>query len=526
MRGVIPWLKLWWMALVAPVLLGAILGSVAIWPSWPCATITLDILPSEKAIPVDPPTGAGLSHVFRDLPTGTEFNSGVPYWIFRVVPRLYPGEFEGAPRDAPYSKYGLMPTNPPRPSGLPKGMVMANTELQLPGVRLGLGLKRVSFNCAGCHEDEYYGPDGTLTYVDGMPSHVADTQGFKLLMARVIAKPDFTPERVIAAIDAELDGLGKPRLTAGEKLAYAGIVQLIRNPNATQTWMNKRPLNGPGRIDAFDAVKYETLEPKVEDDGQNATVDLPSVWNQGKAWRVWHHWDGNTQDQHARNFGSVVGVGGSPTSVRGENVDAVAAWLDHQLGPPAFPFVRPHSTATTVAHGRDVFAAKCGGCHGFYDRETRALTRAEPSQLGDIVDVGTDERRWKAFDAGTAAALNSWGNRLGIWFKDSFRPAGKGYLAMPLDGIWARAPYLHNGSVPTLRELLTPPAQRSPLFYRGNRHYDVANLGWVYQDEREDGSRALFPYDTGLDGNSNGGHPFFADSPEDLEDLLDYLASL
>jgi hypothetical protein len=524
MARVLVWLKQWWLSLIAPAMLLGVLISVWIWPSWPCAPIRLDVLPSEASIPVDPPTGRGLSHTFRDLPTGTEFNSGVPYWIFRAIPRLFPDEFRGAPADAPYSKYGLMPTDPPRPSGIPKGMTMADSELQLPGVRVGLGLKRVSFNCAGCHLDEYYGADDKLHYVDGMPSHVADTQGFKLVMARVIARDDFTPDRVIAGVDRELAALGKPALTRLEKLAYAGIVLAMKNPNATRTWMTERPLNGPGRIDAFDAVKYETL--KVPDDHQNATVDLPSIWNQGPAWRAWHHWDGNTQDLHARNFGSVVGVGGSPISVRGDNVDAVGAWIDHDLPPPAFPFTRAHATADTVPHGREIYLAKCGGCHGVYEPKTRALTQVGDSAFGERYNVGTDPRRFDAFDAATAAALNQWGTDKGIWFIKSFRPAEIGYTAMPLDGIWARAPYLHNGSVPTLRQLLGPVDARAAVFYRGNRHYDVEDLGWVYDDPSEDGARPLFTYDTALDGNTNGGHLFFPDSPADLEDLLDYLAGL
>jgi hypothetical protein len=518
-------LRRWGLSMVAPLLLFAALPiSLVCAPGWPCGPLKLELLPSEQSIPIDPPTGRGLSHVFRDLPTGTEFKSGVPYWIFRVLPRLFPGEFVGAPRDAPWSKFGLMPTSPPRPSGIPKGMAMADSELQLPGVRIGLGLKRVAFNCAGCHEDEYYGPDGTLTYVDGMPSHVADTQGYKMFIYRCISSPDFTPERVIAAIDDELAADHKPSLTRGEEVAYGALVLAMQNPTATQSWMTGRPLNGPGRIDAFDAVKYETL--KVPDDHQNATVDLPSIWNQGPQWRTWHHWDGNTQDLHARNFGSVVGVGGSPTSVRGAYVDQVASWIDNDLPPPRFPFVRPHARPETVQHGQALFTSHCASCHGLYDRETRLLTQLPDSRLNTSIDVKTDPRRWQAFDRATAGALNQWGNNLGLWFKDSFRPATDGYFAAPLDGIWARAPYLHNGSVPTLRALLSPPDQRPRQFFRGNRHYDVADLGWVSTEPSEDGSRSLFSYDTTLDGNGNGGHPFFVDSPAELEDLLDYLASL
>ena len=60
----------------------------------------------------------------------------------------------------------------------------------------------------------------------------------------------------------------------------------------------------------------------------------------------------------------------------------------------------------------------------------------------------------------------------------------EGYASHPLDGIWLRAPYLHNGSVPTMRELLMPPAQRRATFYRGDDVYDQANLGFVSERRR------------------------------------------
>jgi hypothetical protein len=88
----------------------------------------------------------------------------------------------------------------------------------------------------------------------------------------------------------------------------------------------------------------------------------------------------------------------------------------------------------------------------------------------------------------------------------SFRkPAPEGYAAPPLDGLWLRAPYLHNGSVPTLRDLLEPSARRPRVFYRGSDRLDRERVGFVSDQERE-GKRQLFPYYTGLAGNSNAGH--------------------
>ena len=60
------------------------------------------------------------------------------------------------------------------------------------------------------------------------------------------------------------------------------------------------------------------------------------------------------------------------------------------------------------------------------------------------------------------------------------RSTGK-YWAATLNGVWARSPYLHNGSVRTMQELLTPPNERPKTFHRGSRVYDPDQMG--YTDE-------------------------------------------
>ena len=75
------------------------------------------------------------------------------------------------------------------------------------------------------------------------------------------------------------------------------------------------------------------------------------------------------------------------------------------------------------------------------------------------------------------------------------------YKARPLDGIWATAPYLHNGSVPNLYQLLLPAKDRVKTFYVGTRDFDPLNVGFS-TDNRPGAS----VFDTSLPGNSNAGH--------------------
>lgn len=96
------------------------------------------------------------------------------------------------------------------------------------------------------------------------------------------------------------------------------------------------------------------------------------------------------------------------------------------------------------------------------------------------------------------------------------------YKARPLDGIWATAPYLHNGSVPTLRDLLNPVEQRPKTFHVGSRELDTVNVGFVTTPVA-----GSFLFDTSIAGNRNTGHLWGTTLGDDQKmDLIAYLKSL
>ena len=99
-------------------------------------------------------------------------------------------------------------------------------------------------------------------------------------------------------------------------------------------------------------------------------------------------------------------------------------------------------------------------------------------------------------------------------------PSNAVYKARPLNGIWATAPYLHNGSVPTLWDLLQPAAARPRSFFVGSRNFDAVNVGF-------DSRQGPYRFDAGLPGNANGGHEFGTTlSDAQKWDLMEYLKSL
>ncbi len=102
------------------------------------------------------------------------------------------------------------------------------------------------------------------------------------------------------------------------------------------------------------------------------------------------------------------------------------------------------------------------------------------------------------------------------------------YKARPLNGIWTGAPYLHNGSVPNLYQLLLPANKRDKTFYIGSWEFDPVNVGYV-----ADAAPGAFLFDTSLPGNSNAGHEYGTGydglpvlGEDDIQALLEYLKTL
>jgi cytochrome c5 len=190
-------------------------------------------------------------------------------------------------------------------------------------------------------------------------------------------------------------------------------------------------------------------------------------------------------------------------------------WLLDYLGnkpAPKYPFP---IDAARAAHGKTVFAAQCAACHA-------------GGRVGDVIplaEIKTDAGRIGTWNEKAAREANKVVQDMGIERKGLVEAPLTGYVAQFLDGIWLRAPYLHNGSVPSLRDLLTPPAQRPREFWRGYDVYDPNQVGFVSQGEAP--KRAGTPYDTGLRGNGNGGHDFGTTLPEaDKAALIEYLKTL
>jgi hypothetical protein len=182
--------------------------------------------------------------------------------------------------------------------------------------------------------------------------------------------------------------------------------------------------------------------------------------------------------------------------------------------PPKFPFP---VDAALAARGKQIYTQQCAECHASGGARTGRVESIEDPMLQ------TDRHRMEMWTQNSATAYNNYG--AGHFWKLSHFVKRNGYVNVPLEGLWLRGPYLHNGSVPTLADLLEDPAQRPKLFYRGYDLLDPEKVGFVSQGP--EAQRIGFRYDTSVAGNSNGGHLWgITLSADDKRAMIEYLKTL
>jgi hypothetical protein len=258
------------------------------------------------------------------------------------------------------------------------------------------------------------------------------------------------------------------------------------------------------------------VDPSVTVGSTLGTSDMQSLWRLGAIPGRLLHWDGMNSNLTEIVDSSALGDGATTRSIpRDPWLRQLQGWIATKASPP-FPFGAPD--AERVARGAGVFAAECARCHapgGELTGQVMAIDGAD--------GVGTDDNRAKMWTQASADAYNAYLGDL-PWAFHGFKSRGR-YLCIPLDGLWLRAPYLHNGSVPTLADLLEPPARRPTVFWRGSTEYDPVRVGFVSTGSKAEavGSR----YDTAGRGNGNQGHRYGTELPaEDKCALVEYLKTL
>jgi hypothetical protein len=314
-------------------------------------------------------------------------------------------------------------------------------------------------------------------------------------------------------------------------------------------------LDGYGRTDAFGVGRNELFGASLLNGmPSDAPVSFPHTW--GMEYTGWLQWGANTNSVMERNIGQSLGVGAifdpatGRSSVNLENLHRMEQ-LTYKLQAPRWPAAFPAVDAARAERGRQRFVQYCAPCHQTWQTDgamrvyklfplnevgtdpNTALNYEKPVRMADgrmlpfpyaaltlikqVKHAAYTERNF------TEAQIAEWENRAvrkGPSWEPTFRAplrdhdkwsdtrGRRVYRSKTLVGIWATAPFLHNGSVPTIYDLLLPAAERPVTFPVGQHEYDPVKLGIQTDPSRFTRPPGWTPYelDTRLSGNWNTGH--------------------
>ncbi len=448
------------------------------------------------------PTYSNIEDHFKYGSIGGEEANGIPYWIWKVLPVMFPEKLPGEG----YTSLGFI-KEPDH--DLPIGFAQSK-----------IIFDQVGQNCATCHAGSLRDtPNSPPKIITTMPSNTVNLEAYIQFLFDVAVDKRFTADYMMPEIEA----LGA-NFNPLEKLVYRffvipqtrdGLITLRSN----FAFINRQSAYGPGRVDTFTGYKTRLFDQAPEDippEELNGIADFPSVWQQKPREGMQLHWDGNNTSVNERNNSAALALVTEET-INFDAIHRVADWL-WELPPPPYPYEINQDLATT---GKPIYENNCASCHAF-----------DGAKIGTVVPIdaiGTDPGR---LDSYTQELLENQKTLFeGISYRgedQQFRHFIKtnGYANMPLDGVWLRAPYLHNGSVPTLKDLLETPENRPQEFYRGYDVYDPEKVGFVSDVAQEDGKQ-YFKLDTTLPGNSNSGHLYGTElSDSDKAALIEYLKTL
>ena len=448
-----------------------------------------------KFIPNAPVDYAYIQDHFKYGSIGSEPANGIPFWIWKVLPDMFPEKLPVPGKG--YQGFGL---------------------IQEPGkvTPIGFSIRRVlidrlGMNCGLCHTGTVRDtPQSQPRIILGMPANNFDLQKYARFLYSCANDARFTVDNVMQAIARQ------KKLNFIEKIIYREAIWRTREALIEQaklvSFMDSRPDWGPGRVDTFNPYKALQFNFPMELDHTIGTVDLPVIWHQRPREGMQLHWDGNNTSVVERNKSAALGAGVTPTTIDIARMKRIEDWL-WDLPAPKYPYAINEALA---AKGQTVWQQNCARCHAFDGAVVGQVTRIE--------EIGTDRSRLDSYTYELLENQNTLYSGY-PWRFSHFRKTN-GYANMPLDGVWLRAPYLHNGSVPALRDLLEPPENRPKEFYRGYDVFDQVKVGFISHVAEESGQK-LFRFDTSVPGNSNAGHLYGTNlTSEEKDALVEYMKKL
>ena len=413
------------------------------------------------------------------------------------------------------------------------------------------GIQVAGLTCAACHTGEL-SYKGTTMRIEGGSTNINVGKFNTELRDAILAIK--TSPRTRARFDKDAIAYGYPKA----RLQHDFNIDAA-HPNLWLMYTTgiggTSIVPGPGRVDALTGIAnrefaYDLRDPRNAIRG-TAPASFPPLWD---IWRFdWVQYNASVRAPMGRNAGESLGVGVVTHLVndKGElnpeplrwtsslNVHNLY-WLEEELShlkPPVWPAsLMGRVDPAQAARGRTLFAQNCSRCHG-----VALITGTKPTEWAvraiQYKKIGTDPEEVLMF-AGSrfdgsklelgknvpgAVGVGTFTGRFideayklaGIlspaqiakyngWGRTGHLTAPCAYKARPLVGIWATPPFLHNGSVPSIYDLLSDTRPAHPIL--GNPEYDPVKLGTVQK-----ATPTTMALNTATLGNSNAGHWFTND---------------
>jgi mono/diheme cytochrome c family protein len=411
------------------------------------------------AIPASPQRGGDVAAGYHYLVTGDYIKSGIPYDYFLLG-------------------FGRTSTN-----FLRRDSPNAVISHEYTAVTAPNGVEVVAPNCLECHAQVFQGK-----LIIGLGNSFVDFSDRKKLNPRGAAMA----EAVLQKSDLKKYLAAAPFLTAMKTISG-------------QLYTEVRGVNSADRLaDLLVAHRDpQTLrwsaDPVINVAGAVIPTDTPPWWLLKKKHAMFYNGFGRGDFGRFLMASNLLTVSDSSEAREVDSrINDVLAYI-YSLEPPKYPYPIDKPLAR---RGGIVFVEHCSKCHGHYGGGGEYPNLLIPESL-----IGTDSLLYKSnFQS---PQFIEWFNK--SWFAQGDHPARlepfDGYIAPPLDGIWVTAPYLHNGSVPTLEALLD--SRKRPVYWSrdfNNPAYDYVKMGWKYTVEA--GPRGTAVYNTTLPGYGNYGHRF------------------
>jgi mono/diheme cytochrome c family protein len=451
-------------------------------------TLRLSVKEDPVPIPASPQRSGDATEGYRYLVMGDYIKSGIPYDYFLLG-------------------FGKTAANL-----LHRDSLNAQVSHEYTAVKAPNGEVVVAPNCLQCHAQVF---DGRL-YV-GLGNSMIDFTDRKKLNAR-------------GAVLAE------KMLAKGDQRKFEAAEPFLRSMKAigSELYTEVRGVNSADRLaDLLVAHRDpQTLRwsdrPVTDVSGQVVPTDTPPWWLLKKKHAMFYNGFGRGDFGRFLMASNLLTVSDSSEAreVDGHFNDVLA--YIYSIQPPKYPRA---INAALARKGGMLFVENCAKCHGHYGPGGGG---DYPNLLIPASAIGTDSLLYTSnFQS---PQFITWFNK--SWFAQGDHPARlepfDGYIAPPLDGIWITAPYLHNGSVPTLEGVLNSKAR--PTYWSrdfDNPQYDYVNVGWKYEREQgpagqaAPGGKIKSVYNTTLPGYGNYGHRFGDKLTEpERKAVIEYLKTL